>query len=123
MSDYFMLTYTVSNVGQDWDEHKADSVRDDIRDLTWEGLLNFEESYHAPFYGWEKLNTVDTTIKGSILVGDGWDDDKQKTAKKAVTKLFTKFLKDHQAKASTTVIQCAMLISGAGDSFEFEVKY
>ncbi|AUJ81361.1 hypothetical protein CWI88_10055 [Enterobacter cancerogenus] len=123
MSDYFMLTYTVSNVGHDWDEHKADSVRDDIRDLTWDGLFDLGDIYHGPFYGWEKLNTVDTTIKGSISVGDGWDDDKQERAKKAVTKLFAKFLKDHQARASTTVIRCAMLISGAGVPFEFEVKY
>jgi len=118
-----MLTYTVSNIGHDRDEHKADSVRDDIRDLTWEKLLDFEGSYHGPFYGWEKLDTVDTTIKGSISVGDGWDDEKQKIAIKAITRLFTKFLKDHQARATTTVIYCAMLISDAGESFEFEVTY
>lgn len=123
MPKYFMLTYTVSNVGDSSDEQKADRVRDSIRDLTWEGLHTLGEDFYGPFYGWEKLDTVDTTIKGRVVVGDDWYREQQEKAKEAVTKLFTKILKDHKARRSTTVIQCAMLVSGADEAFEFEVEY
>lgn len=121
MSEYFLLTYSVENVGMSWDQDKADNVRDSIRELTLSSIIDLGEDIHEPFYEWEKLSSVETTVKGMIKVGSGSFSSKRDKAKDSIKKLFVKILKEHRAKANTTVIHCAVLISEAGETFEFVV--
>ncbi|MBP2155741.1 hypothetical protein [Erwinia rhapontici] len=123
MSEHFLLTYTVSNVGPQSQKHKSDDVRDEIRDLDFDKVIDLGRDFHGPFHNWDKLSLVETTIKGHIIVEGRYNDDKQKSATKAVSKIFIHILKKHEASARTTVIHCAMLVNDAGDTFEFDVKY
>lgn len=123
MSEQFLLTYSVQNVGRSWEQDKANDVRDNIHDLTLSRIIDLEDGIHDPFYGWDKLSMVETTIKGSIDVGEGTLSSKRSKALKAVTNLFKRILKDNNARANTTVIHCAILVNSMDEVLEFQVSY
>lgn len=117
MTDNFLLTYSVSHIGHDLDKQKSDSVRDSIRLLTQNKLSALSSS----IISWEKLSNVETAIKGCLELTGTCDCDKQKNAQAIIEKVFIHVLEDKEATQSTTEIQCVMLISNAGSSFEFVV--
>ncbi|HGH4671748.1 hypothetical protein I4P27_11060 [Enterobacter roggenkampii] len=123
MFHQFLLTYSVQNVGRSWDQDKANDVRDNIHELTINRIIDLEDGLHDPFYGWDKLSMVETTVKGSIDVGEGTLPSKRSKALKAVTSLFKRILKDNNARANTTVIHCAILINSMDEVLEFDVSY
>ncbi|EMO7792535.1 hypothetical protein ABL854_001333 [Citrobacter freundii] len=123
MTERFLLTYSVLNVGRSWDQHKANDVRDNIHDLTLSQIIDLEDNIHEPFYDWNKLSMVETTINGSIDVGEGTLSSKRSKTLKAVTGLFKRILKDNDATANTTVIHCAILVNSMDEVLEFEVSY
>ncbi|EPR9084320.1 hypothetical protein ACU9CO_000605 [Cronobacter dublinensis] len=123
MSEYFLLTYSVHNVGSRWDQDKAEDVRNSIHDLTLSSIIDLDDEIHRPFYIWEKLSSVETTIKGLIDVGNGSLSSKRSKAVKAFDNLFVRLLKDKKAKANTTVVHCALLVNELDEVQEFTVSY
>ncbi|QUX96543.1 hypothetical protein C0J08_14550 [Marinomonas sp. CT5] len=109
----FLLTYSVdakTKIGRD----KADKVRGEI----------------AKIEKWNKLTNVETTFKGSVTVAEtssgllrGILPERIKNmAITAVKNEFMTILVVNQAEEADVIIHCAMMVTGAGEAFEFEVS-
>lgn len=124
MYHYFLLTYSVENVGNSSYESTAKAVRDSIGTLTLEAVKSTNETIAFAIDGWEKLKNVETAISGQIWIyGEDEESDSAKEAfsKKLVRTLFRNILEDKNATRDTTIIHCAMIIGGAGQTFTFKV--
>lgn len=124
MSDYFLLTYSVSDVGTTHlSKIKTDSVRLDIGSL--KELKDLEElnyKIHRPFLRWEKLSGVETTIKGLMSTEEGSIKDKQKEAIANFSAIFEEILSAHNARSKTTKISCALMTESLLETIEFSVS-
>lgn len=125
MHHYFLLTYSVDNIGDPSDERIANSVRDKIAELTLEEIGSMDINISFAIDGWEKLGNVETAISGMMW----FDEEQAKTvstkkahARSILRSIFRSILRAKRATPDTTVIQCAMIISGAGETFTFKIS-
>ncbi|MCF8585051.1 hypothetical protein L8T19_15580 [Enterobacter bugandensis] len=124
MFHYFLLTYSVDNIGHQSDERIANAVRDAIASLTLEDVKGTNDTIDFAVDGWDKLKNVETAIAGQIYFsGDNAETDQSKKdfAKKIIRTLFRNILRSKNATSITTTIQCAMLIGGADETFTFKI--
>ena len=123
LHEYFLLTYSVSKVGN---THRAkeisDAVRVDIGKLKkLSELETFSENAVRPFTYWQKLEDLETAIKGLIRIeGSNFRDQRNDVISK-FSAIFRKALVDNEANSRTTVIKCAVMTESLGDTIEFEV--
>lgn len=125
MFHYFLLTYSVENVGDQSVERIAKAVRDGIAALTIEDVKATSDTISYAVDGWEKLPNVETAISGEFYFsGDNDESDltKKDFAKNIIRILFRKILSSKNATSYTTVIHCALLIGGADRAFTFKVS-
>lgn len=103
---HYLLSYSVKpQTG--YDAEKADKVRNKIGRIT--------ES------GWNKLENVETTFKGSFFTIEISEEQKKKKAVKFVEEQFLPILKEFDAGKYDVKIECAMMISEVEQSFVFTV--
>jgi hypothetical protein len=121
MSEYFLLTYSVRNEDGDKNDHKTNSVRDDICDLTYDDVCSISDSVCSAIYEWEKLEIIETTIKGLIRLRGDTLTQRKNHSKKIICEIFNEVLGVNNAKSSKTQIHCAMLVESLGETFTFQV--
>lgn len=125
MSDYFLLTYSVNDIGNtDLSKIKTDSVRIDIgalKDLR--ALEELSDKVHRPFLSWEKLRNVETTFKGLIRTNAGSTEEMKRDVIAKVSAVFQEILQAHNARARTTVIHCGLMTESLPDAIEFQVSF
>lgn len=125
MFHYFLLTYSVENIGDQSDERIANGVRDSIASLTLEDVKDTNDTISFAVDGWEKIKNVETAISGQLYFSgehDETDQGKKDFAKSIVRTLFRKILHAKNATSDSTLVQCAMLIGGADETFSFKVS-
>lgn len=121
MIEYFLLTYSVRNEDGDRNDRKTNLVRDDICALTYDDVCGINDSIYSAIYGWEKLDIIETTIKGRIhLEGDTYAQ-KKSHSKKIIRAILSAVLENNSANSSKTQIHCAMLVDSIGEAFTFQV--
>lgn len=125
MSDYFLLTYSVNDIGNTGlSKIKTDSVRTDIgalKDLS--ELEQLSDKVHNPFLSWEKINNVETTFKGLMRTKAGSPEQMKQDAIAKISAVFQEILQEHNARAKTTVIHCGLMTESLPDAIEFQVSY
>lgn len=123
MLDYFLLTYSVNKVGTTQQAKDiSDSVRLDIGKLKKrENLESWNEDLADPFVDWEKLDGLETAIKGLIRVQGESNSEKERDITRKFNFIFRQILKENNAKSSTTIIKCACMIESVGTTTEFEI--
>ncbi|QHM95983.1 hypothetical protein [Kosakonia sacchari] len=121
MSEHFLLTYSVRNEDGDKNDHKTNSVRDDICALTYSDVCEISDSVCSAIYDWEKLEIIETTIKGKIYLSGDNLAQKKSHSKKIIREIFNEVLDVNNAKSSKTQIHCAMLVDSLGEAFTFQV--
>ena len=124
MHNYFLLTYSVDNVGYSTDERIAKSVRDRIAALTLEDIKDMDSDIAYAVDHWEKHQNVETAISGMMwFEGEHaeTDNDKKAFARKILRAMFRNILRAKNATQDTTIIECAMMIDGTGETFTFKI--
>ncbi|MFJ5378142.1 hypothetical protein ACIPSX_12425 [Pectobacterium sp. CHL-2024] len=123
MTANFLLTYSVKDNGfDDASKKTSDKVRKDIGSI--EGLRHLEalnDVVHRPFTLWEKIDDVETSVKGLVSIISGRDSDIMNDAKKKFSAVFNKILAENKATPKTTIIHCALMIESLNYPFEFTV--
>lgn len=103
---YFLLTYTVSDVGEtSRSEDLANEVRRDIRKIS----------------EWDLVENQETTFKGVIKVSNE-KHEREDDAKEKVTEEIKKILINRNAHQRHVRVYCTMMLEDTWGSFDFEVS-
>ena len=103
---YFLLTYTVADVGKtEKSEELAEDVRRDIRKIS----------------DWDNVEHQQTTFTGLITVSND-KYQRESDAIKQVTEEIEAILNDRNARRRNIVVYCTMMLEDTFGAFHFEVS-